>query len=295
MLLLFPLSVRMNFDLSVNGVLARFSFFRKNFYTYEKKFGKKKDDEEFADGIEDESKTSDDDLNEDEHEAVVPSYVPPPKTEKAKTPEPAIESMRAEPAGEHEPATESAEKPATETQPASEDSSDEKVGDSPEAAAEHDENGKPEKRKNLTDFEFWTILLTPDLDERAFRYVTSLLGKFIKVFKIRFHDCYVEGIRSDYVSMGYGAAANGIMKGFPWLCDWDLRMDWCNDRELHSEGTVSATVNLCRILSFLLVLLAYGSVLGISFWRRRAKVLKTSELPELGYVRRKIRGWMVEE
>jgi len=326
-LLLFPLSVRMNFDLNVNGLLARFYFFKKNFYTYEKKFGKKTDDEfadDFGSDFNDDFKSSNDERDGEDREVFVPSYVPPPKKvepkvetrvepskevstsaavkdaapeenslnesaskvvqAEAKAPAAGAEPMKTEPAEKSESATktESAEKPASESAVETTVPTDESVA-------------KPEKRKSLTDFEFWTIILTPDLDERAFRYVKSLLAKFIWMFDIRFQDCFVEGIRSDYVSMGYGAAANGIMKGFPWLCDWELRMDWCHDQELRSEGSVKATVNLCRICFFSLVLLTYGSVLGISFWRRRARILKTNELPELGYVRRKIRGWMVED
>jgi hypothetical protein len=39
----------------------------------------------------------------------------------------------------------------------------------------------------------------------------------------------------------------------------------------------------------------YGGIFAFVFWRRRAAVLKTGELPELGYVRTKILNWLVEE
>jgi hypothetical protein len=95
--------------------------------------------------------------------------------------------------------------------------------------------------------------------------------------------------------MGYGAALNGIMKGFPYLSAWDIRMDWCMERELHAAGKICASVNLCRVLAFVAELALYAGILLFLFWRRRAKVLKTGELPELGYVRKKILAFIVEE
>ena len=156
------------------------------------------------------------------------------------------------------------------------------------------EEEKPEKR-SLTDAEFWTIILTPDMDVRAFRYVKRLLASLVRVFRIKFEDCYAEGIRADYKTMGYGAALNGIMKGFPYLSAWDIRMDWCMEHELHAAGKIRASVNLCRVLAFVAELALYAGILLFLFWRCRAKVLKTGELPELGYIRKKILAFIVEE
>jgi hypothetical protein len=154
---------------------------------------------------------------------------------------------------------------------------------------------EPEARKSLTEREFWTLLLTPDIDERGLRYSKKILNSFLNVFQVRFRDCYVEGIRMDYKSMGYGAALNAMLKGYPFLEDWDLRMDWTRDHDLQSAGHIEATVNLCRTVWFLTVSSVYGGIFAFVFWRRRAAVLKTGELPELGYVRTKILNWLVEE
>ena len=99
----------------------------------------------------------------------------------------------------------------------------------------------------------------------------------------------------DYESMGYGAAVNAMMKGYPFLKAWDLQMDWTRDHDLQSAGHIRMSVNLCRILWFLTVTLVCGGFFAFIFWRRRAEVLKTGELPELGYVRTKILNWIVEE
>ena len=164
----------------------------------------------------------------------------------------------------------------------------------PEPALPQVEPEKKEKPK-LTDEQFWTIILTPDLDSRAFGYLKRLLSITVRLFNIKFVDCFVEGIRGEYQNMGYGAALNGIFKSFPYLQAWDFRMDWCRDRELRAQGEIRARTNLCRVFYLLLVTLVYAGILFLLFWRRRARVLKTGELPELGFIRKKIVGWMVEE
>jgi hypothetical protein len=158
------------------------------------------------------------------------------------------------------------------------------------------EDSKPKKEKRkLSDREFWTIILTPDFDVRAFRYVKKILVAVLSLFRVKFIDCFVEGIQSDYMSMGYGAAINGFLKSFPYIGAWDFRMDWCHEKELRAAGGVRMSVNLLRILCFVLETLVLVGILAISFWRRRSRVIKTNELPELGFIRRKIVDFIVEE
>ena len=159
-----------------------------------------------------------------------------------------------------------------------------------------DSKKKPKKEKRkLSDREFWTILLTPDLDARAFRYVLKILRAVFSLFRIRFKDCFVEGIQTDYQTMGYIAAANGFLKAFPYVGDWDLRMDWTREKELRAAGTVRLSVTLLRVFCFVLETLVLAGILAFSFWRRRARVIKTNELPELGFVRKKILNIILED
>lgn len=169
--------------------------------------------------------------------------------------------------------------------------------ETPAASAESAQpaGDKKNEKRNLTDFEFWTLVLTPDLDERGFRYVKRLLVDLVRLFNVKFENCFVEGIRADYKTMGYGAALNGVIKGFPFLRDWDLRMDWCNEKDLRVQGNILARTNLCRVLFYLLELALLAGIVFLIFWRRRARVLKTGELPELGFVRQKIRAFFVED
>ena len=319
-ILFFPFRFKVEFEAGEHGCRALFFFFRKKLWTGEKQWGKKKESGEgeargdYLDGD-----SSDKDVDDSTSEGAEPEFVataPVKPVEKKAVPVDASTERTAAPAQDVSAKDVSAE--ATETKVESEPvakvepkaseppvketdakvepapaKTETPVQDAPEPAPEP-EPEKKEKPK-LTDEQFWTIILTPDLDARAFRYVKHLLAVIVKLFNIKFVDCFVEGIRADYATMGYGAALNGIFKSFPYLQAWDFRMDWCRDRELRAQGAIHARTNLCRFFFLLLVTLVYAAVLFLLFWRRRARVLKTGELPELGFIRKKIVGWMVEE
>ena len=157
-----------------------------------------------------------------------------------------------------------------------------------------DKKPKKEKRK-LSDREFWTIILTPDFDARAFKYILKILKAVLTLFRVRFSDCFVEGIRSDYQTMGYIAAVNGFLKAYPYVGDWDLRMDWCNEKELRAAGSIRLNITLLRIFCFTLETLVLAGILAFSFWRRRAHVIKTNELPQLSFIRKRILEFILED
>ena len=192
--------------------------------------------------------------------------------------------------------------PSTEVKssPVIEVSSDAKAAESENRDSEknetpaEDKKPKKEKRK-LSDREFWTIILTPDFDARAFKYILKILKAVLTLFRVRFSDCFVEGIRSDYQTMGYIAAVNGFLKAYPCVGDWDLRMDWCNEKELRAAGSVRLSITLLRIFCFTLETLVLAGILAFSFWRRRAHVIKTNELPQLGFIRKRILEFILED
>ncbi|MCQ2122328.1 MAG: hypothetical protein MJY78_10945 [Fibrobacter sp.] len=259
-LLFFPLKVRITFEVGERGGQAHFFFFKKNFWNYEKKWGK--DNSEFkiqnsqlglGGGGNSEFKIQNSQLGSDGESNA----------------EFKIQNSKLK--------------------------SDENIDSGEEKTCKSEKMEGEKEKRSLTDKEFWTLLLTPDLDARGLRYAKAVLVALFKFLKVKFVDCYVEGIRMDYETMGYGAAVNGVMKGFPYLEDWDIRMDWCNEKELHSAGTILLPTNLCRTLGFLLCAAYYCGILAFIFWRRRAAVLKTGELPKLGFVRRKIVDWMAED
>lgn len=313
--LFFPIRFRIDFGADENGGGAKFYIYKKNFYTWEK-FRKGK------------SHGSDESHDED---SAVPEFVataPAKPVEKKAAPSASsagsltgsgtsspveVKADAQEKTAPVETAKDAApveiakdavqEKTApVETSPKADDAQPAEVKqpakvETPAASAESAQpagNKKPEKR-DLTDFEFWTLVLTPDLDERGFRYVKRLLVDLVRLFNVKFENCFVEGIRADYKTMGYGAALNGVIKGFPFLKDWDLRMDWCNEKDLRVQGNILARTNLCRVLFYLLELTLLAGIVFLIFWRRRARVLKTGELPELGFVRQKIRAFFVED
>lgn len=292
--LFFPVPFRLDFEAGEKGALARLFLYKKLLWTGEKKWKKEEPakDEKKEDSVKDVKKDADADVDDDDDvdEAYMPTYVATKPVDSNGRQPKAATSKKQEPVKKQEP-TEPAKESAPEPVKNAPDS--EKKAPEP-ASAKESAPGKKEKRK-LTDEEFWTIVLTPELDARAFRYLKGALLLLVKTLGLQFVDCYVEGIRADYQIMGYGAALNGVLKGFPYLGAWDFRMDWTHERELHAQGAILSRLNLCRVLVLLLMLVYYVGVLLFLFWRRRARYFKTGEMPELGYIRKKILGWIVEE
>ena len=280
--LLFPVVFRLDFHLTESGFVADLFVFKKRLWNYTKEW-KAKEEQESEPEPPTEERPAEETAPNPAPEAS--SSEPRASNPEPQTSRPAPESPCPEPEASQADPHFREDDESRASRPAPEASTSEPQPSTPE----------PEAKKSLTDREFWTLLLTPDIDERGLRYSKKILNSFLNVFQVRFRDCYVEGIRMDYKSMGYGAALNAMLKGYPFLEDWDLRMDWTRDHDLQSAGHIEATVNLCRTVWFLTVSSVYGGIFAFVFWRRRAAVLKTGELPELGYVRTKILNWLVEE
>lgn len=270
--LFFPFVFWIDFTAGLEGVKVHIRLFKKDLYTYSKTFKNKQSSEKEVASV-----------DKEETEATAPA--PAPKVEKAEIPNPEekVESVKpSEPEKKDEP------KPVEKQEPSKTEetnSSEEKNSDEEEA-----------EKRSLTDREFWTLLLTPEFDTRAWWAVRHALSALFRLFRIRFIDCFVEGIRlQEYENMGYAAALNGFLKSFPYIGAWDFRMDWTRDHELKMDGHMRASVNLCRTLGLILAILFYGGIVAFTFWRRRARILKTGELPELGFVRNKIVKMMSED
>lgn len=295
-ILLFPVVFRLDFQLTESGFVADLFVFKKRLWNYTKEWKAKEDPEPEPEQPAEEKPAEETAPNPEPEAPQADPHFREDDESRASSPEP--EALTSEPQKDASVRTETAAdipSPAPKTsvtEPVPQNTTPEPETSTPEPQPPSPE---PEARKSLTEREFWTLLLTPDIDERGLRYSKKILNSFLNVFQVRFRDCYVEGIRMDYKSMGYGAALNAMLKGYPFLEDWDLRMDWTRDHDLQSAGHIEATVNLCRTVWFLTVSSVYGGIFAFVFWRRRAAVLKTGELPELGYVRTKLLNWLVEE
>ena len=302
--LFFPFIFWIDFSVDFKGVTVGVRFFKKEVYTYTKHFKKEKSSEEENVSVDDEVEAT--------------ASAPAPKVEKAEPPktEKPVEKQDApkpvdkqEPLKKEEPKA-SEEKPSgektSEEKPAevklpdekllSEKPAEEKPTDEKKSGEEKQPEDEKEEKRSLTDEEFWTLLLTPEFDTRAWWAVRHALSALFRLFRIRFVDCFVEGIRfQEYENMGYAAALNGFLKSFPYIGAWDFRMDWTRDHEPKAEGHVRASLNLCRVLGLIVTILFFGGIVAFTFWRRRARILKTGELPELGFIRSKIVKMMSEE
>ena len=297
--LFFPFIFWIDFSVDFKGVTVGVRFFKKEVYTYTKHFKKEKSSEEENVSVDDEVEAT--------------ASAPAPKVEKAEPPktEKPVEKQDApkpvekqESLKKEEPKTSdektSEEKPAEVKLPdeklLSEKPAEEKPTDEKKSGEEKQPEDEKEEKRSLTDEEFWTLLLTPEFDTRAWWAVRHALSALFRLFRIRFVDCFVEGIRfQEYENMGYAAALNGFLKSFPYIGAWDFRMDWTRDHEPKAEGHVRASLNLCRVLGLIVTILFFGGIVAFTFWRRRARILKTGELPELGFIRSKIVKMMSEE
>ena len=282
--LFFPFIFWVDFSADFSEITVRVRFFKKVVYTYTKCFKKRQSSEE-------------ENVSVDEEDSV--AAAPAPKVEKAEPPKPEAKEKpksekSVEPELEKNPAEKKDEpKPVEKREPAK---AEEKKSSEEKASEEKSSDDEKEETRSLTDEEFWTLLLTPEFDTRAWWAVRHALSALFKLFRIRFVDCFVEGIRfQEYENMGYAAALNGVLKSFPYIGAWDFRMDWTRDHEPHAEGHMRASINVCRVLGLILTTLFYGGIVAFTFWRRRAKILKTGELPELGFIRNKIVKMMSED
>ena len=313
-LLLFPFAFRIDFEAGERGVRALFFFFKKKVYEYEKKWKENAGSKELAvDSEKLEPQDAPKSVTQDAPpmvEAVAKKPAETPKTEpmkvgidesaKRESLPPSSSKQSEGDSVKSSASNESAHPVEVKSSSVVEVSSEAKAAESENRDSEknetpaEDKKPKKEKRK-LSDREFWTIILTPDFDARAFKYILKILKAVLSLFRVRFRDCFVEGIRSDYQTMGYIAAANGFLKAYPYVGDWDLRMDWCNEKELRAVGSVHLSITLLRIFCFTLETLVLAGILAFSFWRRRVHVIKTNELPQLGFIRRRILEFILED
>lgn len=313
--LFFPFIFRIEFRVDLFGANAKVYLFKKLLHEGKKKFkvGSEKDDDDLDDAD------------------FAPTYVPPKKKTEPEVPEtrkiesehselktPEVESAEKETPEEPAPKVEAAAEPrevtasapaknkeklealkAAEEDPLPARPTEAKSAQSEKPAQssteEKPKTEEPKEKPKLTEIEFWTIILTPEFDSTAFWAVKKLVASLLRLFRIKFNDCYVEGLRADYETMGYGAALNGILKSFPFVGAWDLRMDWTRNHELCAQGEIRGTINVFRIFVVVFTALFYGGIVAFKFWRRRARVLKTHELPELGWIRSKIVKMLAEE
>ena len=279
--LFFPFVFWIDFEASLNGARACFRLFKKPLYTYTKTFEKKHDST-----IEESSTASE--AAPAEHKSAPKAAETSADSAKTNSDAPKIEA----PSDDNIKDSESIREKETEKQDELATPTDNEDTDGKNEP--HNEDRKKEKR-SLTSQEFWTLLLTPEFDSRAWWAVKGIFSALFKLFRVRFIDCFVEGIRADYDTMGYWASANAFLKNFPYIGAWDFRMDWTYDNEPRAQGQIRASVNVCRILGLTLATLFFGGIVALSFWRRRSHMLKTGEIPELGFIRNKIVKIMSED
>lgn len=152
-----------------------------------------------------------------------------------------------------------------------------------------------DKKRKLSDNEFYTLLLSTKFFNSTWWAVKNWLSDFAYLSKLHSKDCVVEGIRMEYLHMGYGACINAFLKSMPFFRAWDFRMDWTHNSEFLAKGSLRANINLCNTLIFLLDTLFYAAFVFALFFIKRRRILKTGKLPKLGFIRKKIATMLSEE
>lgn len=150
-------------------------------------------------------------------------------------------------------------------------------------------------KRKLSDNEFYTLLLSTKFFNSTWWAVKNWLSDFAYLSKLHSKNCVVEGIRMEYLHMGYGACINAFLKSMPFFRAWDFRMDWTHSSEFLAKGSLRANINLCNTLVFLLDTLFYAAFVLALFFIKRRRILKTGKLPKLGFIRKKIATMLSEE
>ena len=192
-LLLFPFAFRIDFEAGERGVRALFFFFKKKVYEYEKKWKENAGSKELAvDSEKLEPQNAPKSVTQDAPavEVVAKKPAETPKTEpmkvgidesaKRESLPPSSSKQSEEDSVKSSASNESAHPVEVKSSSVVEVSSEAKAAESENRDSEknetpaEDKKPKKEKRK-LSDREFWTIILTPDFDARAFKYILKIL------------------------------------------------------------------------------------------------------------------------
>jgi hypothetical protein len=149
------------------------------------------------------------------------------------------------------------------------------VADSDAQKEEQDEEYIAKKK---SDREFFSVILSPDFTRGILKRFWKLCRYSFKLFHCEFEDVTIEGVRLDYVKMGYLQGACSFISGlFPLFRNWNVQMDWCRSKEKKAHGIVLVRFTVLRVL-----IAAFGAIaLGLwIFWKYRRGKRRYREHPE---------------
>ena len=152
------------------------------------------------------------------------------------------------------------------------------VSDAPSAEAQKEEQDEEYIAKKKNDREFFSVILSPDFTRGILKRFWKLCRYSFKLFRCEFEDVTIEGVRLDYVKMGYLQGACSFISGlFPLFRNWNVQMDWCRSKEKKAHGIVLVRFTVLRVL-----IAAFGAIaLGLwIFWKYRRGKRRYREHPE---------------
>src|SRR5574344_2152395 len=150
--------------------------------------------------------------------------------------------------------------------------------EAPSEEAQKEEQDEEYIAKKKSDREFFSVILSPDFTRGILKRFWKLCRYSFKLFHCEFEDVTIEGVRLDYVKMGYLQGACSFISGmFPLFRNWNVQLDWCRDKEKKAHGTVLVRFTVLRVL-----IAAFGAIaLGLwIFWKYRRGKKRYREHPE---------------
>lgn len=160
-----------------------------------------------------------------------------------------------------------------------------------------EKQAEKEDSPEFKDKDFFTLLLQPKMVSLAWKYLIKLLNETFKLFRFKFFDSFVEGIdtgnpaRNGYLSAVLGALPSIV----PALACVTFIINWDGSVKLGGFGKFTASVNLLRILAWILVVAYIAARLALLYFWMRYRYRKDASRYKLAWWRKKIVDFIAAE
>lgn len=172
----------------------------------------------------------------------------------------------------------------------------ETVFDAPSEDAQKEERDEEFIAKKKSDREFFSVILSPDFTHGILKRFWKLCRYSFKLFHCEFEDVTVEGVRLDYIKMGYLQGACSFVSGmFPLFKNWNVQMDWCHNKEKKVHGIVLVKFTVLRVLIAAFGAIALGLWIYLKYRRGKKRYREHPETLRLVFWRRFVLDFLAPE
>lgn len=154
-----------------------------------------------------------------------------------------------------------------------------------------------EDSPEFKDKDFFTLLLQPKMVSLAWKYLIKLLNSTFKLFRFKFSDSFVEGIDTGNPARnGYLLAILGALPSIvPALACVTFIINWDGSVKLGGFGKFTASINLLRICAWILVVVYIAARLALLYFWMRYRYRKDASRYKLSWWRKKIVDFIAAE